>query len=134
MAASVEFREELDRIASIVVDRALFIHRKLGPGLLESAYLRILAHELRKAGLSVSTEVEVPLVWDDKDMGTAYRADLIIEGKFAIELKATEKTQSDLFARQLKTYLVLLDYRLGMVINFGARLLKDGIERVANDF
>jgi GxxExxY protein len=89
MAASVETREELDRIASIVVDRALFIHRKLGPGLLESAYLRILAYELRKAGLSVSTEVEVPLVWDDKDMGTAYRADLIVEGKFAIELKAT---------------------------------------------
>ncbi len=133
MAGNAELQAELDRIASIVMDRALLIHRKLGPGLLESAYLRILAHELRKAGLQVETEVDVPLIWDDEDMGTAYRADLIVEGKFVIELKATEK-HSDLFARQLKTYLVLLDYRLGFVVNFGARLLKDGVERVANDF
>lgn len=133
MAGKAELQAELDRIASIVMDRALLIHRKLGPGLLESAYLRILAHELRKAGLQVETEVDVPLIWDDEDMGTAYRADLIVEGKFVIELKATEK-HSELFARQLKTYLVLLDYRLGFVVNFGARLLKDGVERVANDF
>jgi len=133
MAGKAELQAELDRIASIVMDRALLIHRKLGPGLLESAYLRILAHELRKAGLAVETEVDVPLIWDDEDMGTAYRADLIVEGKFVIELKATEK-HSELFARQLKTYLVLLDYRLGFVVNFGARLLKDGVERVANDF
>ncbi len=133
MAGNAELQAELDRIASIVMDRALLIHRKLGPGLLESAYLRILAHELRKAGLQVETEVDVPLIWDDEDMGTAYRADLIVEGKFVIELKATEK-HSELFARQLKTYLVLLDYRLGFVVNFGARLLKDGVERVANDF
>lgn len=133
MAGKAELQAELDRIASIVMDRALLIHRKLGPGLLESAYLRILAHELRKAGLQVETEVDVPLIWDDEDMGTAYRADLIVGGKFVIELKATEK-HSELFARQLKTYLVLLDYRLGFVVNFGARLLKDGVERVANDF
>jgi GxxExxY protein len=133
MAGKAELQAELDRIASIVMDRALLIHRKLGPGLLESAYLRILAHELRKAGLAVETEVDVPLIWDDEDMGTAYRADLIVEGKFVIELKATEK-HSELFARQLKTYLVLLDYRLGFVVNFGARLIKDGVERVANDF
>lgn len=133
MAEDVALRAELDRIAAIVVDRSLHIHRKLGPGLLESAYLRVLAHELRKAGLAVRTEVEVPLIWDDKDMGTGYRADIIVEDKLAIELKAAEQ-HSSLFARQLNTYLVLLDYRLGLVLNFGARLMKDGIERIANNF
>ncbi|MCZ7606065.1 MAG: GxxExxY protein [Planctomycetota bacterium] len=83
MAGNAELQAELDRIASIVMDRALLIHRKLGPGLLESAYLRILAHELRKAGLQVETEVDVPLIWDDEDMGTAYRADLIVEGNLS---------------------------------------------------
>jgi GxxExxY protein len=133
MAANEELRSELDRIARIVMDRAFVIHKQLGPGLLESAYTRILAHELRRAGLSVSTEVDVPLMWDGEDMGTAYRADMIVEGKFVIELKATDKP-NDLFARQMKTYLVVLDFRLGMVVNFGARLIKDGVERVANDF
>lgn len=128
-----ELRQELDRIASIVVDRALFIHQQWGPGLLESAYVRVLTHELRKAGLSVATEVDVPLIWDGEDLGTAYRADIIVEGKFVIEVKAVEK-HSDLFARQLLTYLKLLDYRLGMVLNFGARLMKSGMERIANKF
>lgn len=133
MTKKALLRAELDRIAAIVVDRSVHIHRQLGPGLLESAYMRVLAYELRKAGLSVRTEVNVPLLWDGEDMGTAYRADLIVEDKLAIELKATEQ-HSALFARQLNTYLVLLDYRLGLVLNFGARLMKDGIERVANNF
>lgn len=133
MPASPELQRELDRIASIVVDRSLTIHQKLGPGLLESAYVRILAHELRKAGLDVQAEVEVPLVWDGVEMGTAYRADVIVNDILVLELKATEH-HSDLFARQLRTYLVALDRRLGLVINFGAKLLKGHIERAANDF
>lgn len=98
MSDGSELRRELDRIAGIVVDRAVFIHRKLEPGLLESAYLRIIAHELRKAGLQAKTEVNVPLIWDGEDMGTGYRADLLVEEKFAIELKAMEN-HSKLFAR-----------------------------------
>jgi GxxExxY protein len=133
MSDKSELRIELDRIAQIVVDRAILIHRKLGPGLLESAYLRVLTYELNKAGLDVQTEVDVPLVWDGVDMGIAYRADMLVEGKLTVELKATEK-HSDLFARQLNTYLVVLDHRLGLLLNFGARLMKDGIERVANNY
>lgn len=133
MNSKEQLRTELDRIANIVVDRAVFIHRKVGPGLLESAYVRVLTHELREAGLNVQTEVDVPLLWDGEEMGTTYRADIIVEGKLVLELKATEK-HLDLFARQLNTYLVVLDFRLGLLLNFGARLMKEGIERVANDF
>lgn len=126
-------RRELDRIAAICVDRALYIHRKLGPGLLESAYMAILLFELRKAGLKAVAEVPVSVIWEGVDMGTAYRADIVVEGKLITEVKATNE-HSDVFARQLHTYLKLLDSRLGLVVNFGRKLLKDGIERVANNF
>ncbi|MCC6572561.1 MAG: GxxExxY protein [Planctomycetes bacterium] len=133
MAASKEDQRELDRIAKICVNIAYVIHKKLGPGLLESAYLRIFLHELRKAGLKAATEVAVPLIWDGEDMGTAYRADLIVEGKLVIELKAVDN-HPKLFARQLQTYLKLLDYRLGLVISFGLETIAKGTERVANNF
>ncbi|MBX3474001.1 MAG: GxxExxY protein [Planctomycetes bacterium] len=133
MAGKEDLRAELDRVAAICVDRALYVHQKWGPGLLERAYLLALVYELRKAGLSVATEVPVPLIWDGQDLGVGYRADIVVEGIFVIELKAVAE-HSDLFARQLLTYLKLLDLRLGMVINFGMKLLKSGLERVANNF
>jgi len=114
-----------------IVDAALAIHRKLGPGLLESVYLAILEHELQKRGLHVKREVPIPIVWEDIRLDIGFRADLIVEDKVIVELKSVEKL-APVHKKQLLTYLRVADKRLGLLINFGAALLKDGIHRVAN--
>lgn len=120
-----------NQITGEIVDTALMVHRKLGPGLLESVYLAILEHELKKRGLHVEREVSVPIIWDDIQLDIGYRADLIIEDKVIVELKSVEKL-SPAHKKQLLTYLRVADKKLGLLINFGAFLLKDGIHRVAN--
>ena len=120
-----------NEIARIVVDTAYHIHVALGPGLLESVYRSILAHELRKRGLRVEEEVGVPVVWDTHRHDIGFRADLIVEGKVVIELKSVESV-APVHKKQLLTYLRLTGCRLGLLINFGAALIKDGITRVAN--
>ena len=120
-----------NELARIVVDVALMIHRKLGPGLLESVYLVILEHELQKHGLHVEREVPVPIVWEDVQLDIGFRADLIVEGKVIVELKSVEQV-APVHKKQVLTYLRVADKRLGLLINFGAALLKDGIHRVAN--
>ena len=107
------------------------IHKQLGPGLLESAYQAILTYELRKSGLSVQTEVSIPVVWDSVRMDVGFRADLIVEDKLLIELKSVE-CLAPVHKKQLLTYLRLADKRLGLLLNFGDTTLKDGICRLAN--
>ena len=120
-----------NEIASVIVDAAYHIHVKLGPGLLESVYRAVLAHELRKRGLHVGTEVGVPVVWEEVRLDIGFRADLIVEGKVIVELKSVEKT-APVHKKQLLTYLRLTGCRLGLVVNFGEALIKDGINRVVN--
>lgn len=120
-----------NEIARIIVDTCYQIHRKLGPGLLESVYVVILLHELRKRGLEVEREVPIPVVWDGVHIDVAFRADLIVNGKVIIEAKSVEKL-APVHAKQLLTYLRLADMRLGLLVNFGEKLIKDGIERVIN--
>jgi GxxExxY protein len=120
-----------NELAKIVVDTALQIHRRLGPGLLESAYHAILLIELRKRGLHVDREVKVPLRWDDVLIDVADVADLIVEQKLILELKSVEELHP-VHKKQLLTYLKISDCRLGLLINFGAELIKDGIVRIAN--
>ena len=120
-----------NEIAQIVVDVAYKIHVQYGPGLLESAYQALMVYELRKRGLKVEDEKPILLVHDGIEMGVGYRADLIVEDKVIVELKSVEEV-SRLHKKQLKTYLKLADLRLGLLINFGAVLIKDGISRVAN--
>jgi hypothetical protein len=105
-----------NEISAVVLDSALVVHRTLGPGLLESVYSRALALELRSRGLDV--EVEVPV-------------DLIVGGKVLVELKSVE-VMLPVHRKQLLTYLRAKDVKLGLLINFGAPLLKDGFERIAN--
>ncbi len=109
------------------------IHQSLGPGLLESVYQRVLAYELRKAGLAVETEVPIPVEWDGHIIDESFRADLIVNGKVLIELKSIENLQP-VHKKQTLTYLKLANLRLGLLINFGSHLLKDGIHRIVNDF
>ena len=120
-----------NEIAKIVVDAAFQIHKKLGPGLLESVYEVILAHELKKRGLKVERQVPVAIIFEGIRFDEGFRADIIVEDKVIVELKSVEKV-SRVHKKQLLTYLRLADKRLGLLINFGAELIRDGISRVVN--
>jgi GxxExxY protein len=118
-------------ISKEIVDAAYKIHTKLGPGLLESVYEVILAHELKKRGLRVQRQLPVPIVWDDIQFEEGYRLDLMVEDKVLIEVKSIESVER-VHKKQLLTCLRLLDKRLGLLINFNEELIRDGISRVVN--
>lgn len=120
-----------NEIAKKIVDASYKIHIRLGPGLLENAYRKILALELRKIGLEVKEEVSVPITYEGLVIDVAYRADLIVEKKVIVELKSIELVKK-VHKKQLLTYLRLSDIRLGLLINFGAPLIKHGITRIVN--
>ncbi len=118
-------------IAREVVDSAFCLHRELGPGLLESVYEVLLADDLERRGLQVERQVVVPITFRGRTFVEGFRADLIIEGMVCIELKSVEAfSKSD--PKQLRTHLRLLHMKLGLLINFNAPLLKDGIIRIVN--
>lgn len=123
--------EPLNEISGTILDRSVKIHQALGPGLLESVYHRILAYELRKAGLEVKTEVPVAVRWDGHVIDESFRADLIVAGKVLVELKSVEKTQP-VHRKQTLTYIKLAELKLGLLINFGATLIKDDLHRIIN--
>ncbi|MBI2807658.1 MAG: GxxExxY protein [Planctomycetes bacterium] len=118
-------------LSAIIVDAALKVHRTLGPGLLESVYESALALELRKRGLTVEVQKEIPAFYEGVELGIGFRADLIINGLVLIELKSVE-TVKDVFKKTTLTYLRLTGLRLGLLMNFNEALLKDGIKRIVN--
>jgi len=120
-----------NEIAKEIVDAAYHVHKRLGPGLLESVYEVILAYELSERGLKVKRQVPVAIVYNDMKFNEGFRADLIIEKKVIVELKSVEKVLP-VHKNQLLTYLRLADKRLGLLINFGSELIRDGISRVVN--
>jgi len=121
-----------NQISRVVVDAAIEVHRTLGgPGLLESVYEEALAYELELRGLSVERQRTVPIVYKGKRLATPLRADLIVVGRVVVECKAVS-AYDRVFEAQVLTYLRQLDLKLGLVINFGERLVKDGINRVVN--
>jgi GxxExxY protein len=121
-----------NEIAKIIVDTAYRIHSKLGPGLLETVYEVILANALQKRGLKAERQVPIPIQFDGIKFDEGFRADLIVENKVIVELKSTESTLP-VHKKQLLTYLKLTDIKLGLLLNFGTRLMKDGISRVVNN-
>ncbi|HAE22586.1 MAG TPA: GxxExxY protein [Spirochaetaceae bacterium] len=120
-----------NQIATIIIESSIEIHKEIGPGLLESAYESILAYSLSRKGLAVERQVPISLLWKDMLVDVAYRADLIVGGLVIVELKSVEKFHP-VHAKQLLTYLRIADKRLGLLINFGLPVLKDGIQRVIN--
>jgi len=126
-----EARMNENEIAKIVVDAAYKVHSKLGPGLLESAYQAILCYELMQSGLSIEAETPMPFNYDGITLDIGYRADIIVEHLVIVELKSVEK-MSDIHKKQVLTYLRVSNLHLGLLINFGAPLIKDGITRVVN--
>ena len=122
---------DLNKISGEIVDAAFKIHSKLGPGLLELVYEIILAKELEKRGFVVERQKAIPIEFEGTRFDEGFRADLIIENAVIVELKSVEQIAT-VHSKQLLTYLRLLDYRLGLLINFGAPVLKEGIKRIAN--
>jgi len=120
-----------NEIAKIIVDAAFKIHTRVGPGLLESAYQALLVYELKRRGLSVVTEQPIPIHYEDVHLEVGYRADLVVEDKVIVELKSVEQI-APVHPKQLLTYLKLADKRLGLLINFGDALIKNGITRIVN--
>ncbi len=123
----------LDEASNLIIKLAIKIHNKLGPGLLESVYQRILAYELRKAGLQVQTEVPIPVKWDNHTIEDSFRADLIVESGILIELKSVEQLLP-VHHKQVFTYLKLTNLNLALLINFNTPLLKDGLHRIVRNF
>lgn len=120
-----------NEISYQVIGKAIEIHRKIGPGLLESAYEKILCHELNKLGLNVKSQLTLPVEWDGIFIEKAYRLDLLVEEKVIFELKSVDQI-TNVHLSQLKTYLKLSGLKLGLIINFRSELLKNGIHRVVN--
>jgi len=120
-----------NELAAKVMDASFLIHRELGPGLLESVYEAVLAKLLADKGLFVERQVAVPVMFQGLTFDEGFRADLIVENKLILELKSVERLLP-VHGKQLLTYLRLTGCKLGLLINFGDNLLKDGIKRVAN--
>ena len=120
----------LDALARNVVDAAFKVHRSLGPGLLESAYEICLGVELSHRGLAYEKQVPVAVTYEDTRVESAFRLDLLIEGRLIVEIKAVENLLP-IHEAQLLTYLRLSGRRLGLLINFNVPLIKNGIKRLA---
>ena len=122
---------DLNEISADIVDAALGIHKKFGPGLLESVYELVLVSELKRRGHEVKSQVPISFEYNGKTIENAFRIDVLVDNAVVVELKSTE-TFAPVHAKQLKTYLVLTGYSLGLLLNFGMAYMKDGIKRVVN--
>jgi len=120
---------EIEYLAQQTVDAAIKVHKTLGPGLLESVYETCLAHELRKRGLAVETQVPIPIVYDGIHLEGGLKLDLLVQKQLIVEIKAVEE-MNRIFKAQVLTYLKLASLRLALLINFNVHLLRDGIERI----
>ena len=120
-----------NEIAKQILEAAFVVRTKLGPGLLESVYEVVLAHELRKQGLLVERQKPMPITYDGVRFDEAYRADLLVDSRVIVELKSVETT-APLHAKQVLTQLRMSGLKLGLLINFGQAHLKNGIRRLIN--
>lgn len=121
-----------NELSVIVVNLCYEIHVTLGPGLLESVYEEILAYELKENGLIFERQKGIPVIWKGKNMGLGFRSDIIVENKLIIEVKSLE-TVAPVHSKQLLTYLKLTGLKLGLLVNFNQKLIKDGINRIAHN-
>ena len=116
-----------------IIGAAITLHRRLGPGLLESAYECCLAHEISKLGLCVERQKPVPLIYDSVKLDCGFRADIVVEGRVVVETKCKEALHP-VDEAQLLSHLRLLNISVGLLINFHVVLLKDSIKRLVNNY
>ncbi len=124
--------DEVNHCSGQVVDAAMKVHAALGPGLLETAYEACLAYELRRRGLAVRRQVPIPILYDGQKIRVGYRADLLADDMVLIELKAIASVLP-IHEAQVLSYLNLGGFKVGLLINFNVRRLKDGIRRLVNN-
>jgi GxxExxY protein len=120
-----------NEIATLALDICFKIHRKFGPGLYESVYEEVFCYELDKYEINYERQLKIPLIHEGIEIGSGFKADIIIEKKVIIEFKSVEELDR-IYFRQLTTYLKLTNIKLGLLINFNVVLMKDGIHRIAN--
>ncbi len=120
-----------NELSNIIIGEAIYVHKNLGPGLLESVYQSCLYHRLVKKELNVRKEVPVPVIFEEIKLECGFRADLVVENKVVVECKSVEAL-NDIFKAQTLTHIKLLNLKLGLLINFNVILLKDGIKRIVN--
>ncbi len=125
-------KDDIEAIATDVVDAAIKVHKALGPGLLESAYQHCHAYELRQRGRKVLTEVVLPVVYADQKIDAGYRIDTLVDDLVIVENKTVERLLP-IHQAQLLTYLKLSGCRIGFLLNWNVKLMKDGIRRVVYD-
>jgi GxxExxY protein len=122
-----------NEITDHIIGCAIRVHRNLGPGLLESVYVNCLILEFKRMGLKFEREKAVPILYDGEKLDCGFRLDLLVEDRIIIEAKSTESLE-DIHVSQLLTYLRLSDRKIGLLINFNVKLLKEGIKRVKNGY
>jgi GxxExxY protein len=123
---------EIEELASVAVDCGLMVHKRLGPGLLETAYEKILAHKISARGLSVKTQVLMPIEIDGVIVDQGFRADILVEEKLLIEVKSVERL-APVHSRQVLTYLRFMELPLGILMNFSGMTFREGLKRVVNN-
>ena len=121
-----------NELSKIIVNSALNVHRKLGPGLLENSYEECFCYELKEEGLFIEKQKPLPLIYDEVKLEVGYRIDILVNKKVIIEIKSVEAL-NDVHLAQILTYLKLSECKLGLLINFNVALLKNGIKRVVNN-
>ena len=121
-----------NQLSQIIIGSAIKVHKNLGPGLLESAYEETLYYELKKEGFFIEKQKPMPLIYDEVKLDVGYRIDLMIESKIIIEIKSVDAL-NEVHLAQILTYLKLSGCKLGLLINFNVKYLKDGIKRVVNN-
>jgi len=126
-------KDRLDRITKTIIGAAIEVHRALGPGLLESAYEACLAFELVERGLMVEQQKPLPVIYRGIKLDCAYRLNLLVEGEVIVEVKAVDRL-APIHQAQMLSYLKLSGCKVGLLINFNVKVLKDGIIRVVNNF
>jgi len=123
---------EINQLSSKIIGSAIQVHKALGPGLLESAYEECLCHEFHLQGIHFERQKSLPVVYKGKRLDCGYRLDLVVENAIILELKSCE-TIDPIHKAQLLTYLRLADLQLGLILNFNAAIMKDGIVRIVNE-
>lgn len=121
-----------NEITRSIIGAGIYVHKALGPGLLESAYKECLYYKLVKSGLYVEKEKAMPLIFEEVKLECGYRIDLLIENRIVVEIKSVEAL-NDVHTAQILTYMKLGNYKLGLLVNFNVLALKDGVKRMIND-
>ena len=124
---------EVNQLTEAIIGAAIEVHKRLGPGLLESAYRICLGYELRKRGFEVIEEQPVPVIYDDVKLECGFRADLVVNGQVVVELKAKSAIQP-VDKAQVLSHLRLLNLRFGLLINFHEERVVDGVSRIVNGY